>query len=896
MTGLLYKANRHWQQTHPKHGRPFWDNAAYHTGNMEAYFLTGDTAFYNYSEAWAERNQWKGAKGDNKSEWKSGYGESDDYVLFGDWQICFQTYADLYTVKPDEKKIARAREVMEYQMSTARNDYWWWVDGLYMVMPVMTKLYKQTENPLYLEKLHEYWTYANSIMYDKEAGLYFRDRKYVYPKHKSINGKKDFWARGDGWMLAGLAKVLKELPKDDKYRMEYIDRFRTLAASVAACQQPEGYWTRSMLDPGHAPGSETSGTAFFTYGLLWGINNGYLERNVYEPVALKGWNYLANFALQPDGRVGYVQPIGEKAIPGQVVDAGSTANFGVGAFLLAACEMVRFLRGDEMARTGYDVTREGAWCWFADPRALHHQSKDGSINKTYIGYIDIHGAIKAMQYDFLAKKQEEVLIRSCFQPDDHDNPTFLVLPDERVMVFYSRHTDERRFYYRVSRKSGDITTLGEEKIIATANNATYPSPFILSDDPTHIYLCWRGINWHPTMAKLSLPDSEDNVIVEWGPYQIVQSTGARPYAKYVSNGKDKIYLTYTTGHPDNEQPNFLYFNYINIHGLQLEDVNGNRLSAIADAPFKVNKSADYVARYPYTVVDDPTVRDWVWQVAADKQGNPVIAMVRISPDKSSHDYYYARWNGSEWEKTFLCNAGGHFHQTPNLEKCYTAGMAIDPTCVNEVYCSVPVEGKHGKVYEIVKYVLNDAGSIIWKEAVTRHSRYNNVRPYMISGSEGTPLRLAWMYGKYYDWIVSFSHPQGYCTGIRSDFAGFPPADLSHLEQADENYKFHPNHDFTLTVNVSSDLTDNQDCLLDLGKLRYCLNKETMKPEVRYGKQVYASTNVLGTSDCWKVMPRGTNGKWYEPQYLKEFQLKLVYEKGVLSVYINGLLDQKVTLL
>ena len=61
---------------------------------------------------------------------------------------------------------------------------------------------------------------------------------------------------------------------------------------------------------------------------------------------------------------------------------------------------------------------------------------------TYIGYIDIHGNIKAMQYDFKKKKQDEVLIRSYFQPDDHNNPTFLVLPDERIMIFYSRHTDE----------------------------------------------------------------------------------------------------------------------------------------------------------------------------------------------------------------------------------------------------------------------------------------------------------------------------------------------------------------------------------------------------------------------------------------------------------------------
>lgn len=228
-------------------------------------------------------------------------------------------------------------------MSTPNRDYWWWADGLYMVMPVMTKMYNITKNPLYLEKLHEYLVYADSIMYDEEAGLYYRDGKYVYPKHKSVNGKKDFWARGDGWVLAGLAKVLKDLPKTDKYRQEYIDRFRTLAKSVAACQQPEGYWTRSMLDPQHAPGPETSGTAFFAYGLQWGINNGFLNVGEYQPIVEKAWQYLITVALQPDGKIGYVQPIGEKAIPGQVVDANSTSNFGVGAFLLAACERVRYL-------------------------------------------------------------------------------------------------------------------------------------------------------------------------------------------------------------------------------------------------------------------------------------------------------------------------------------------------------------------------------------------------------------------------------------------------------------------------------------------------------------------------------------------------------------------------
>ena len=343
MIEIIHKVNGYWQTNHPEHGRSFWDNAAYHTGNMEAYFLTKKPEYLEYSKGWAEHNEWKGAKSDDKTCWKYSYGESDNYVLFGDYQICFQTYADLYNLEPDTQKITRAREVMEYQMSTPNHDYWWWADGLYMVMPVMTKMYNITKNPLYLEKLHEYLAYADSIMYDDEAGLYYRDGKYVYPKHKSVNGKKDFWARGDGWVLAGLAKVLKELPETDKYRQEYIDRFRTLAKSVAACQQPEGYWTRSMLDPEHAPGPETSGTAFFTYGLQWGINNGFLDSDEYQPIAEKAWKYLSTVALQPDGKIGYVQPIGEKAIPGQVVDANSTSNFGVGAFLLAACERVRHL-------------------------------------------------------------------------------------------------------------------------------------------------------------------------------------------------------------------------------------------------------------------------------------------------------------------------------------------------------------------------------------------------------------------------------------------------------------------------------------------------------------------------------------------------------------------------
>jgi rhamnogalacturonyl hydrolase YesR len=340
---IIKKVNGYWQASNPEHQNAFWHRAAYHTGNMAAYRATGIEKYRLFSEAWAEKNNWMGAKSHDKTKWKYSYGESDEYVLFGDWQTCFQVYADLYTLSPAANKISRAKEVMEYQMSTPKNDYWWWADGLYMVMPVMTKYYKITGNDLYLKKLHEFFSYTKVLIYDSVSNLFYRDAKYIYPKHKTNAGLKDFWARGNGWVFAALAKVLEDLPTTDPNRDEYIKIYRDMAVSIAKSQQAEGYWTRSMLDAQFAPGPETSGTAFFIYGFLWGVNNQLLDKT-YEPVIVKGWKYLTGTALQKDGKLGYVQPIGEKAIPGQIININSTADFAVGAFLLAASEMVKYTK------------------------------------------------------------------------------------------------------------------------------------------------------------------------------------------------------------------------------------------------------------------------------------------------------------------------------------------------------------------------------------------------------------------------------------------------------------------------------------------------------------------------------------------------------------------------
>ena len=103
---------------------------------------------------------------------------------------------------------------------------------------------------------------------------------------------------------------------------------------------------------------------------------------------------------------------------------------------------------------------------------------------------------------------------------------------------------------------------------------------------------------------------KDEVDVVWGPYQIVHLPAPVRMRNTCLTGKIDLFDLHH-GTSDNELPNFLYFNYIDIKTLQLTDVRGTVLSTIADGTFKVNKTGDYAKQYPSTVVDNPSERDWV---------------------------------------------------------------------------------------------------------------------------------------------------------------------------------------------------------------------------------------------------------------------------------------------
>lgn len=475
---VINKANDYWQLNNPDHGDAFWHRAAYHTGNMAAYEVTKKEEYLRFSEAWAQKNDWKGAQSEQKENWKYAYGETDEYVLFGDWQICFQVYADLYNLSPADHKIARAMEVMEHQMNTPQNDYWWWADGLYMVMPVMTKLYQITHDELYLNKLHDYFSFARELMYDEEAGLFYRDAKYLYPKHQTASGKKDFWARGNGWVFAGLAKVLEDLPASDPHLDEYIQIFRKMASSLKASQQAEGYWSRSILDLQQAPGYETSGTAFFLYGYLWGINNGYLNEQEYTPVAEKAWSYLTTIALQEDGKVGYVQPIGERADQHKNVGPETTADFGVGAFLLAASEMVKY------AQSKSSFTPGAIW---RDDQGNHINAHGGGIlyhdgtyywygeHRPHRGYITEEGVTCYTSEDLYNWKNEGVVMPVSV---DEESPIAKGCIIERPKVIYNEATKKFVMYFHLELKGQGYAAA--QYGVATSDSPTGPFTYLKS--------------------------------------------------------------------------------------------------------------------------------------------------------------------------------------------------------------------------------------------------------------------------------------------------------------------------------------------------------------------------------------------------------------------------------
>ena len=211
---------------------------------------------------------------------------------------------------------------------------WCWCDALFMAPAALIELSRQTGDPRYRDfALKEFWA-TTDFLYDPVERLYYRDSRFF--ERRDEQGRKMFWSRGNGWVFAGLARIIPLLPEGDPDRSRLEALFVEMAGRLSQLQKPDGYWAPSLLAPEDSP-PESSGTAFYTYGIAWGIDAGLLPRDEYEPVARRGWSALLQ-AIQPDGRLGWVQQVSDRP---EKVEANETQFYGVGAFLLAATAVAR---------------------------------------------------------------------------------------------------------------------------------------------------------------------------------------------------------------------------------------------------------------------------------------------------------------------------------------------------------------------------------------------------------------------------------------------------------------------------------------------------------------------------------------------------------------------------
>jgi len=206
---------------------------------------------------------------------------------------------------------------------------WCWCDALFMSPPAWVELSQMSGNPRYADfALQEFWA-TTDFLYDPVEKLYFRDSRFF--ERRNEQGRKLFWSRGNGWVFAGIANILDALPKDNPHRPRLEVLFRDMAGKLKSLQKPDGYWPPSLLAAENSP-PETSGTAFFVYGLAWGVQHGLLDAAEYRPAIDSGWAALIR-AVARDGRLGWVQQVSDR--PDNVAET-DTQYYGVGAFLLAA--------------------------------------------------------------------------------------------------------------------------------------------------------------------------------------------------------------------------------------------------------------------------------------------------------------------------------------------------------------------------------------------------------------------------------------------------------------------------------------------------------------------------------------------------------------------------------
>jgi rhamnogalacturonyl hydrolase YesR len=332
----IMKKTADWQLANPRYKiNPIdWHYGAFYTGLRALYELTGKDRYLNELVNIGETNSWR---------------PMDD-IFHADRLTVIDNWAWLYDLFEDPEMIKDSRWALDihlarnYKQATdvrfennPNNMEWWtWCDALFMAPPSFVQMWKVTGEEKYLRYMDTQWWKTSDYLYSGSDSLYFRDDRFF--DQRTENGKKIFWSRGNGWVIAGLARILSHLPGDYPNRVMFENQYREMAHKLLTIQAEDGLWRVSLLDPEYLDIGESSGSAFFTYALAWGINNGLLDKK-YIPRVKKAWTALCN-NVNHNGRLGFVQQVAGSPYP---FYEDQSHVYATGAFLLAGKEMYKLV-------------------------------------------------------------------------------------------------------------------------------------------------------------------------------------------------------------------------------------------------------------------------------------------------------------------------------------------------------------------------------------------------------------------------------------------------------------------------------------------------------------------------------------------------------------------------
>jgi hypothetical protein len=416
-----------------------------------------------------------------------------------------------------------------------------------------------------------------------------------------------------------------------------------------------------------------------------------------------------------------------------------------------------------VAGTIIELNDNGAWSWFMDERALVDQDKLIVASVRAVGGFRSHagdpnwGNVEVSVLDIASGATSRTVLHPHFEQDDHDNPAFLRLPDGRYLAVYSKHSMERRVYYRTSQPGDPLAwgpasifeTPGEDRPAFGGNNVTYSNLFRI--DSGRIYNFFRGFDHDPN----SMFSDDCGRTWTYGGRLLRGRDGYSPYLKYAFDGKNTLHFVTTEDHPRNFN-NSIFHGYLRDGVVHLSDgaVLG-KPSATVDAK---------IAAWDLTRVfqGGPGNVGWVTDLELDRKGQPYVAFSvqkdgqGLPPGQGGmdHRYCYGRWDGSAWFVREMAHAGTRLYPG---EDDYTGLLALNPNDPCVVYISTDADPVTGaplestadgrRHHELYRGTSRDSGTTWRWERITANSSVDNLRPIVPKWSDARTA-LVWMRGTY----------------------------------------------------------------------------------------------------------------------------------------------------